>query len=84
MSKGLQAQSWEKIPTMGTNATLRTVSASTMITDWESGPQGQMSHGDVEKGDEFEMHPRVVVRGLPGSEMRGCYGTKFLRASTTA
>jgi len=33
MSKSLQAQPWGQIPTMGTNATLRTVSASTMITD---------------------------------------------------
>ena len=40
MSKSLQAQAWGQIPTMGTNATLRTVSASTMITDWESAAQG--------------------------------------------
>jgi hypothetical protein len=50
MPKNLRSQQWGQIPTMGTNATLRTVSASTMITDGESAAQGQMSQGDVEKG----------------------------------
>jgi hypothetical protein len=40
ISKSLRAKSWGQIPKMGTNATLRTVSASTMITDWESAAQG--------------------------------------------
>src|SRR5881394_578459 len=34
---------------MGRIRQRRTVCASTMIADWESVAQGQMSHGDVEK-----------------------------------